>query len=92
MATQTSPDTAPIVAEIGRARTDFAVAVEALASRIAPKKLMEQAKLQLATKVAHLKQRLNPVQIVKRKLSGSRPGEITARSRSESGGRLALKR
>jgi hypothetical protein len=72
MSTDTSVDTGPMVAEIAGARNDMAVALEALADRLHPKKVLDRVKVRLAAKVEELKDRINPVQIVKRKL-GSQP-------------------
>jgi hypothetical protein len=89
MATESNVDTAPIEADIRRTRSDLAVALERLADRIAPKKVIARAKTQLAAKVADAKERLNPVRVVQRKLGrsqpavgGSRAGAITVRAES----------
>ncbi len=42
-----------------------------LADRLAPKKVIARAKAQLATRVDGLKDRLNPVRVVQRKLGRS---------------------
>ncbi len=65
-------DTAPIVADVGRAQADMAVAVEALADRVSPAKLKARAKEKLLAKMEELKDRFNPVHIIQRKL-GHRP-------------------
>ncbi len=66
-------DTGPIVADIGRARADMAVAVENLADRVSPQKLKARVKMQLTAKIADIKERINPVRIVRRKLGLSQP-------------------
>jgi hypothetical protein len=71
MPTETGVDTAPIEADIKRSRADLAVALEALADRIAPKKLIARAKTQLSAKAADMKERLNPARVVQRKLGRS---------------------
>ena len=73
MSNGASTDTAPIVTEIGRARADMAVAVENLADRVSPQKLKARVKMQISAKVADLKERLNPVRIIQRKLGRSGP-------------------
>lgn len=83
-------ETAPIVAEVGRARADMAVAVEALGDRLSPAKLKARAKETLLAKLEELKDRVNPVHIVQRKLGHRRPavgrgstGVLAARLASE---------
>jgi hypothetical protein len=76
-------DTAPIVADVGRARADMAVALEALGHRLSPAKLKARAKEKLVAKLEELKDRLNPVHIVQRKLGhrpplGKRPAGVLA--------------
>jgi hypothetical protein len=73
MASETSVDTAPMVAEIARTRADLGASIEALANRVAPKKLIARAKVQFAAKVEELKERFHPVRIVQRKLGKDRP-------------------
>ncbi|HEX2023917.1 MAG TPA: DUF3618 domain-containing protein [Acidimicrobiales bacterium] len=73
MATETNADTAPIEADIRRSRAELAGSLEALADRLAPKKVIARAKVQLATRVEGLKERLNPVRVVQRKLGRSQP-------------------
>ncbi len=88
MATETNVDTAPIEEDIRRTRASLAVALERLADRVAPKKVIARAKGQLATKAADMKERLNPVRAVQRKLGrssqptlgGGRSGAITVRA------------
>ncbi|HEX2272608.1 MAG TPA: DUF3618 domain-containing protein [Acidimicrobiales bacterium] len=89
MAKETNVDTAPIEADIRRSRADLAAALERLADRIAPKKVIARAKTQLAAKVEDAKGRLNPVRVVQRKLGRSQPaiggprgGAITVRAES----------
>ncbi len=98
MATETNVDTAPIEADIKRSRGELAVALERLADRVAPKKVIARAKAQLATKADDLKERLNPVRIVQRKLGrseqpglgASRKGAITVRAQTGAEDRPAL--
>ncbi len=66
-------DTSPIVADIGRARADMGVAVEALADRVSPQKLKARVKEKLTAKIADVKERINPVRIIQRKLGHSAP-------------------
>ena len=93
MATETNVDTAPIEADIRRSRAELAGSLEALADRLAPKKVIARAKAQLATRVEGLKERLNPVRVVQRKLGrSSRPELAPGRAaaidvRAESGTR-----
>lgn len=100
MPTETGVDTAPIEADIKRSRADLGVALEKLADRVAPKKLIARAKLQLSTKVADVKERLNPVRVVQRKLGKSpqpavgpaKSGAITVRTESGADDRPALEK
>ena len=87
----THPEIPTLVSEIGATREEMGQAVYLLADRIAPKKviarLKENARMAVIHKVEGLKDRLNPAQIVRRKL-GRPQGVIRARSR-ESGRVLA---
>ena len=83
-----SAETAPIVAEIGRVRSNMAVAVEALGDRLSPAKLKARAKEKLVAKMEELKDRFNPVHIVQRKL-GHRHPEVGTGSRGVLAARLA---
>ncbi len=91
-------DTAPIVAEIGRARGEMAVAVEALGDRLSPPKLKARAKAALMAKLADLKDRINPVHMVQRKLAERRGvgtgtrGVLAARVADEKNDRLPAAR
>ncbi len=89
MASETSADTGPIVADIARTRADLGATIEALADRVAPKKVIARAKAQLAFKKEELKDRFHPVRVVQRKLGrprraigGPRPGVLTVRAAS----------
>lgn len=82
MATDTSVDTGPVVAEISRARADFGASLEAVADRLAPRKLIARARMQMAAKVDDLKDRLNPVNVVRRKLGRSQPRLGPTRARA----------
>lgn len=87
----THPEVPGLVSEIAATRQDMGQAVYLFADRIAPKKVIarakEHARLAVTHKVEDLKDRLNPVQIVRRKL-GRSPRAIPANSR-ESGRVLA---
>lgn len=87
----THPEVPALVSEIAVTRQQMGQAVYLLADRIAPKKviarLKESARMAVVNKVDDLKDRLNPAQVVRRKLGRSR-GVISANSR-ESGGVLA---
>ena len=76
----TTVETAPIVAEIGRARADMAVAAEALGHRLSPARLKARAKEKLRAKLEDIKDRVNPVHIVQRKL-GHRPRSVGSGAR-----------
>jgi hypothetical protein len=84
-------DTAPIVADVGRARADMAVAVEALAERVSPAQLKVRVKEKLLAKLEELKDRVNPIHIVQRKLGHRRPAVGTG-SRGVLAARLASER
>jgi hypothetical protein len=82
MATEPDVDTAPIEADIRRSRNELAGSLEALADRLAPKKVIARVKAQLATKADDLKERLNPVRVVQRKLGRSQPALDRPRARA----------
>ena len=69
----TVPDTASTRQEIDRARQQMGQALFQLADRLAPKKLIprvkEQVKLKATMKLEELKQRVNPVRLIKSKLN-----------------------
>lgn len=71
----TPPDTTSTVNEISQARNDMGRALFVIGDRIAPKKVIarvkEQVKLKASAKVAELKERYSPVEIVRRKLGSS---------------------
>lgn len=83
----THPEVPGLVSEIAATRQEMGQAVYLLADRIAPKKVIarvkENARLAVAHKVEDLKDRLNPVQIARRKL-GRQRGAIPAHSRESS--------
>ena len=88
-------ETAPITAEIGRARADMAAAVEALGDRLGPAKLKARAKARLRAKFEEIKDRINPVHILQRKLGQRGPsigtgrrGVLTARVADDRNDRL----
>ncbi len=87
----TLPDTAPTRQEIDRARQQMGQALFLLADRLAHKKLIprvkETAKLKATEKLEELKVRLNPVNIVKRKLDGGDKKVIPARGYESNGAR-----
>ena len=87
----TLPDTAPPRQEIDRARQQMGQALFLLADRLAPKKLIpklkETAKLKATEKLEELKVRLNPVNIVKRKLDDGDQKVIAARGYESNGAR-----
>lgn len=64
-------DTAPIVADITRARADMAGTLEELGDRLSPQKLKARLKMQLQAKVADIKERINPIRIVQRKMGAT---------------------
>lgn len=80
----TSPEIPGLVSEIAVSRQQMGNAIYLLADRIAPKKVIarvkENARLTLTHKVEDVKDRLNPVSMVRRKL-GRAKGAIPARSR-----------
>lgn len=84
-------ETAPITAEIGRARADMAAAVEAMADRVSPAKLKARAKDKVLLKMEELKDRLNPVHVLQRKL-GHRPPAVGSGARGVLAARLADER
>jgi hypothetical protein len=83
----THPEVPGLVSEIAATRQEMGQAIYLLADRIAPKKVIarakENARIAVTHKVEDIKDRLNPVQIVRRKL-GLRQGVIEARSRESS--------
>lgn len=83
----THPEVPGLVNEIAATRQEMGQAVYLLADRIAPKKviarLKENARMAVIHKVEDVKDRLNPVQIARRKL-GRPQGAIKARSRESS--------
>lgn len=83
----THPEVPGLVSEIAASRQEMGHAVYLLADRIAPKKVIarvkENARVTVTHKVEDLKDRLNPVQIVRRKLGRSQ-GAIPAHSREAS--------
>lgn len=83
----THPEVPGLVNEIAATRQEMGHALYLLADRIAPKKVIarakENARLAVVHKVEDIKDRLNPVQIVRRKL-GRTQGAIPARSRDSS--------
>ncbi len=73
MSTDVSADTGPAATDIARARASMASSVEAVADRVAPKKVIARAKMKFSAKVEELKDRFHPVRVVQRKLGSSRP-------------------
>ena len=80
----THPEIPGLVSEIAATRQEMGQAIYLFADRVAPKKVIarvkENARLAVRHKVEDVKDRLNPVQIVRRKLGRSQ-GAIPARSR-----------
>ena len=83
----THPEIPTLVSEIAVNREQMGRAVYLLADRIAPKKVVagvkENVRLAVTHKVDELRDRLNPVHAVRRKLAGS-GRVISARSRESS--------
>jgi hypothetical protein len=90
----TLPDTGSTVHDIARAREEMGRTLFLLGDRLAPKKviarLKEKTKITVTDKVAELKVRFNPVEVVRRKV-GASPKVIDVRAR-ESAERPALSR
>ena len=80
----TGPDTAPTHREIAQARQQMGQALFQLADRLAPKKLIarvkEKVKFKATVKFEELKEKVNPVNLVKRKLNGEPKAVIPARA------------
>ncbi len=70
----TVPDSAPSHREITQARQQMGQALFQIADRLAPKKLIarvkEKAKVKATVKYEELKEKVNPANLVKRKLNG----------------------
>lgn len=86
-----SPDTASTEREIAQARQQMGQALFLLADRLAPKKLIarlkEKAKLKANEKLAELKEKVNPANIIGRRLNGDSSPQrvITARGYESNG-------
>ena len=86
----TVPETTANRQEIERARQDMGRALFLLADRLAPQKLIprlkETAKLKATEKLAELKEKVNPANIIRRKLH-SEPKVISAQGYESNGKR-----